>query len=63
MASNKIPTVVRQVVFNTDEVSRQADPEWTKDRNYGPAYKFGKGGKRKFIDHRDRVYDHEGADE
>lgn len=62
MPSNKTPTVVRQVVFNTDEVSRMADPEWVKDRNYGPAYKFNKG-KRKFVDHRDRVYVHPEADE
>lgn len=60
--NNKTPTVVKQVTFNTDEISRLADPEWVKTRNYGPAYKFNQG-KRKFIDHRDRVYDHPEADE
>lgn len=63
VSKNKIPTVVRQVVFNTDEVSRHADPEWSKDRNYGPSYKFGAKSGRVFRDHRDRVYDHTEADE
>jgi hypothetical protein len=61
-ASNKTPTKVKQAVFNTDEISRQADPDWVKDRNYGPAYKFNQG-KRKFVDHRNKVYDHPAADE
>lgn len=57
MANNLTPTVVKQTTFNTDEISRRADPEWIKDRNYTPAYKFGRGKKeRKFIDHRDNVY-------
>lgn len=53
--SNLTPTVVKQRVTNTDEVSRRADPEWARDRNYRAAYKFNRG-KRVFIDHRDRVY-------
>lgn len=57
---NLQPTVVKQVVFNTDEISRRADPEWVKDKNYTPAYKFR---NRKFVDHRDRVYDHPAADD
>lgn len=61
MANNRTPTVVKQVTFNTDEISRQADPEWVKDRNYRPAYKFNRD-KRVFIDHRDKVYDHPEAD-
>lgn len=59
--SNLKPTVVKQVVFNTDEISRLADPEWVKTRNYSPAYKFN-ANKRQFIDHRDRTYDHPAAD-
>lgn len=55
MANNLTPTVVKQRSFTTDELSRKADPEWVKDRNYTPAYKFGRD-KRKFVDHRDRVY-------
>jgi hypothetical protein len=61
-SKNLIPTVVKQVVFNTEELSRRADPEWVKDRNYMPAYKFDRG-RRKFVDHRDRVYNHPEADE
>lgn len=57
MASNLTPTVVRQKTFTTDELSRQADPEWIKDRHYLPAYKFNRN-KRVFKDHRDRVYNH-----
>ena len=56
MPSNLTPTVVKQKTFSTDEISKRADPEWSRDRNYLPAYKFGPGEKRKFIDHRDRVY-------
>ena len=57
MASNLTPTVVKQRSFTTDELSRKADPEWVKDRNYRTAYKFGHGEKKRlFIDHRDRVY-------
>lgn len=59
---NLKPTVVRQVTFNTEEISRMADPDWIRDRNFGPAYKFD-GSKRTFVDHRDRVYDHPEADE
>lgn len=44
---------VKQRVFTLDELSRRADPEWFRDRNYLPAYKFT---GRKFVDHRDRVY-------
>ena len=51
--SNLTPTVVKQRTFNTDEISKRADPDWVKDRNYTPAYKFS---KRKFVDHRDNVY-------
>lgn len=58
---NLKPTVVKQVVFNTDEISRRADPDWVRDRNLQPAYKFN-GGKRVFVDHRDRVYVHPKAD-
>lgn len=47
------PNEVRQRVFNLDEISRRADPDWPKDRNYMPAYKFS---RRKFVDHRDNVY-------
>lgn len=61
MANNRTPTVVKQTTFSTEELSRRADPEWIKDRNYLPAYKFN-GGKRVFIDHRDRVYVHPAAD-
>ncbi len=61
MANNLTPTVVTQRTFNTDEISRKADPEWMRDRNYTAAYKFN-GDKRKFIDHRDWVYDHPKAD-
>lgn len=53
MPSNLTPTVVKQTQFTTDEISKRADPEWVRDRNYLKAYEFG---KRKFIDHRDRVY-------
>jgi len=56
VASNLTPTVVKQKTFTTDEISKRADPEWSRDRNYSPAYEFGPGKKRKFIDHRDRVY-------
>jgi len=56
MANNLTPTVVKQTSFTTEEISRRADPEWVRDRNYMPAYKFGPGEKRKFVDHRDRVY-------
>lgn len=57
MPSNLTPTVVKQRTFTTDEISRRADPDWIKDRNYLPAYKFGRGKKeRVFIDHRDNVY-------
>ena len=45
MANNLTPTVVKQTTFSTEEISRRADPEWTKDRNYTPAYKFGRGKK------------------
>lgn len=62
MANNKKPTVVQTKVFNTDELSRQADPDWVKERNYLPAYKFDDE-RKVFIDHRDRVYDHPKADE
>ena len=62
VSKNKIPTVVKQVTFNTDEISRQADPEWIRTRNYGPSYKFAQD-RRKFIDHRDKVYVHPEADE
>jgi hypothetical protein len=55
MPSSLTPTVVKQRTFTTDELSRKADPEWVKDRNYTPAYRFGRD-KRKFVDHRDNVY-------
>lgn len=55
MAAYLVPEGTQQRTFNTDEISRRADPEWTRDRNYTPAYKF--SNKRKFIDHRDNVYD------
>lgn len=57
MSRNLTPTVVKQTTFSTEEISRRADPEWTRDRNYTPAYKFGhREKKREFIDHRDNVY-------
>lgn len=59
MVSNLTPTVVKQTSFTTEEISRRADPEWIRDRNYLKAYAFGPDGKRKFIDHRDRVYQDE----
>lgn len=60
MPSNLTPTVVKQKRFTTDELSRQADPEWVKDKNYTPAYKFGaRERKRNFVDHRDNVYQEE----
>ena len=61
MANNLTPTVVKQRTFSTEEISREADPEWTRDRNYLVAYKFNRG-KRVFIDHRDRTYVHTAAD-
>jgi hypothetical protein len=57
MANNLTPTVVKQRTFNTDEISRRADPEWMRDRNYLTAYKFNLG-KRTFVDNRNRVYSH-----
>lgn len=57
MPSNLTPTRVKQTTFNTDEISRRADPEWMKDRNYLKAYEFNRG-KRVFIDNRNRVYTH-----
>lgn len=54
MPAYKEPPKTQQRVFNTDEISRRADPEWVRDRNYLPAYKFT---GRTFIDHRDNVYD------
>jgi hypothetical protein len=57
MANNLTPTVVKQRTFNTDEISRRADPEWMRDRNYLTAYKFNRG-KRLFVDNRNRVYSH-----
>jgi hypothetical protein len=59
MASNLTPTVVKQTQFTTDEISRRADPDWARDRNYLKAYEFGPNGKRKFIDNRNNVYQEE----
>ncbi len=44
---------VKQTTFSLEEISRRADPEWVRDRNYITAYKF--TGKS-FTDHRDRCY-------
>tara|TARA_R110000737_G_scaffold340221_1_gene362891 strand:+ start:17272 stop:17436 length:165 start_codon:yes stop_codon:yes gene_type:complete len=44
---------VKQREDTLDDQSRRADPEWMRDRNYLPAYKFT---GRKFVDHRDNVY-------
>lgn len=46
---------VKQTEFTLDELSKRADPDWTRDRNYQPAYQFSNG--RTFIDHRDNVYE------
>lgn len=46
---------VKQTEFTLDEMSKRADPDWTRDRNYQPAYQFSNG--RTFIDHRDNVYE------
>ena len=60
MPSNLKPTVVKHKTTDLDEISRKADPEWVKERNYTPAYVFGRGPKkRKFVDHRDNVYQDE----
>lgn len=60
MASNLTPTVVKQKTFTTDEISRRADPEWIRDRNYLKAYEFGRGEKKRvFVDHRQNVYQQE----
>lgn len=50
---NLTPTVVKQRRDTLEELSRRADPEWMRDRNYGPSYKFS---RRTFVDHRDNVY-------
>ena len=44
---------VQQRRTSLEEASRRADPEWIKDRDYLPAYKFT---RRTFIDHRDNCY-------
>lgn len=46
-------STVRQKEETLEEISRRVDPEWLRDRNYLPAYKFT---GRKFVDHRDNVY-------
>lgn len=46
-------TKVRQREDSLEEICRRADPEWIRDRNYLPAYRFK---SKTFIDHRDNVY-------
>lgn len=54
MVNNMKPTVVKNREISLEQECMKADPEWVRDRNYTPAYKFGK--KREFVDHRDNVY-------
>lgn len=46
-------STVRTKEETLEEICRRVDPEWLRDRNYLPAYKFT---GRKFEDHRDNVY-------
>ena len=46
-------TTVRQKEETLEEICRRVDPEWLRDRDYLPAYKFT---GRKFIDNRNNVY-------
>lgn len=43
----------RNVAIALDREMRLADPEWFRDRDFLPAYKFT---KRTFVDNRNNVY-------
>lgn len=46
-------STVRTKEETLEEICRRVDPEWLRDRDYLPAYKFT---GRKFVDSRNNVY-------